>query len=150
MPADTNGDTSHCQPDSDSFHWLELAETKSCDEETGNCLYRVQNISVRKPDDVDLVGFSKISVEHVIQPSISGEGDNGQVALTYVDANGIQLHGIGIRQKLSSGRRTRGECQRAFRTLKRYYEINDIDLGFEIRNICAQNRGMGRDDISEL
>lgn len=150
VPADANNDTSHYQPDSNSFHWLELAETESCDEETGNCLYRVQNISIRKPDDVDLLGFSGISVEYVIQPPISRNEETARVALTYVDGDGKRIHGIGTRQNLSGGNHTARECQGALRTLKRYYEIYDIDLGFGIRNICKQDRGTGNDEISEL
>ncbi|KAI1442946.1 hypothetical protein F5Y02DRAFT_395011 [Annulohypoxylon stygium] len=150
VSADAENDTLHYQPDSNSFHWLELAETQSCDEETGNCLYRVQNISIRKPNDVDLLGFSGISVEYVIQPPISRNKETARVALTYVDGDGTRTQGIGTRQNLSGGNHTARECQGALRTLKRYYEIYDIDLGFGIRNICKQDRGTGYDEISEL
>ncbi|KAI2469424.1 hypothetical protein F4781DRAFT_431308 [Annulohypoxylon bovei var. microspora] len=148
--ADGNDIASHCQPDSDSFHWLELAETKSCDEETGNCLYYVQNVPIRQPGDVELQGFSGRSLEYVIQPPALRNGDSGQVALTYIDGDGDRIHGVGTVQKLSGEKRMAKECRKALRTLKRYYEINDIDLGFDIRNICAQDINTGRGEISEL
>ncbi|KAI1211596.1 uncharacterized protein F4807DRAFT_395845 [Annulohypoxylon truncatum] len=150
IPADSNGNTSHCQSDSDSFHWLELAETKSCDEETGDCLYHVQNVPIRQSDDVKLLGLSGRSLEYVIRPAVFKNGDSDQVALTYVDGDGVRIHGAGTTQKLSGKKRTARECQKALRTLKRYYEINDIDLGFEIRNICAQDRDTDRSRIQEL
>ncbi|KAI0885795.1 uncharacterized protein GGS22DRAFT_188083 [Annulohypoxylon maeteangense] len=151
VSADGNGDTSHFQPDLDSFHWLELAVTKSCDEETGNCLYRVQNVPIRQPDDMSLLGVSGRSLKYVVQPPLFGERDSDRVALTYIDGDGVRIHGVGTRQKLSDEKRTAKECQNALRTLKRYYEINDVDLGFEIRHICAmQDRGTGRGEISEL
>ncbi|KAI1455352.1 hypothetical protein F4805DRAFT_275984 [Annulohypoxylon moriforme] len=150
VSADDNDNTFHRQPDSDSFHWLELAETKSCDEETGSCLYHIQHIPIRRPDDVELLGFSERSLKYLIQSPVPKSGDSTRVALTYIDGDGVRIHGAGAVQRLSSEQRMVRECQKALRTLKRYYEINDIDLGFEIRNICAHDRRLGYGEMPEL
>ncbi|KAI0836784.1 hypothetical protein F5Y06DRAFT_273357 [Hypoxylon sp. FL0890] len=144
------GNTSQCQPDSDSFHWVELAQKISCNEETETCLYRMQHISMREPDDEGLAPFWDGSLEYVIQSQASKKGDGEEIALTYIDGEGAKFDGVGTKQMLSGEPRMAGECQKALRTLKQTYERLDIDLGFEIGDPCTHDTTMGDDWVSEL
>ncbi|KAI1140224.1 hypothetical protein F5Y05DRAFT_310022 [Hypoxylon sp. FL0543] len=150
IPPSSIGKCSHCQPDSDSFHWIELGQKGSCNEATGSCLYRTQRIPVREPDDQAVGSSWDRSLEYSIQPRASEKGDDEETTLHYIDAGGAQFHGTGTRQNLSGGRSTAGECRKALRTLKQTYERLDIDLSFEIGNPCAQDTNTGHDWVSEL
>ncbi|OTA70043.1 hypothetical protein K449DRAFT_417883 [Hypoxylon sp. EC38] len=151
VPPSSIGNCSYCQPDSDSFHWIELAWRRSCNDETGTCFYRTKYTPVREPGG-ELSPFWTAPLQHVIQsqPQTSEKINGEEIPLIYIDVYAIQFHGVGTRQKLSDEPRTAGECQKALRTLKQTYERLDIDLDFEIGNPCAHDTNIDDDSVSEL
>ncbi|KAI1418487.1 hypothetical protein F5Y13DRAFT_184127 [Hypoxylon sp. FL1857] len=149
VPPSSIGNSSHCQPDSDSFHWVELAQRRSCNEETGSCLYRTQHVPVREPDDGELPLLGR-SLQYVIQPLTSKKRDDEEINLSYIDTDGVQFNGVGTRRKLSGEPLTVGECRKALRTLKQTYDRLDIDLDLEIGDPCAQDADIDHGWVSEL
>ncbi|KAI0137846.1 hypothetical protein F4776DRAFT_663420 [Hypoxylon sp. NC0597] len=149
VPPSSIGNCSHCRPDSDSFHWIEFAQRKSCNEETGTCLYRAQHVPVREPDGELAPSWDK-PLEYVVQPQASEKASGEEIALSYIDEDGVQFHGIGTRRKLNDEPRAAVECWKVLRTLKQTYERLDIDLRFEIGNPCVQDTNIDYDLVSEL
>ncbi|KAI2627346.1 hypothetical protein GGS26DRAFT_137709 [Hypomontagnella submonticulosa] len=145
-----NSSSSQRHPDMDSFHWLELGESGSCNDKGKFCLYRTRNILVWEPDDLEPVPFPRSPMQTIAQsPSLWRERYD-QITLTYMDGDGVQAHGVGTSQMLGGEPRTVGECHKVLRILKRAYETYDIDLGFEIGDPCIMEKSRGPGTISEL
>ncbi|KAI2625602.1 hypothetical protein GGR54DRAFT_592334 [Hypoxylon sp. NC1633] len=150
LPIGSGSDTSLVQPDSESFHWLELGKRKSCNPEEGTCLYRSRNIPMQRPADAELGTFLEGPLEYVLDRLDLENGGNGQLAFRYTDSNGDAVYGKGTARNLSDKERSSGECLRALRTLKHMYEIYDVDLGFEIGNPCTVGANRHGGVASEL
>ncbi|KAI5919277.1 hypothetical protein F4810DRAFT_511249 [Camillea tinctor] len=144
VPADALGNTTHCRPDSDAFHWYEYAARSSCDAEAGTCTYRTRNVGVRKPASP----FPERALEYVIHPLDLGNGRYGQMAISWIDDDDVRVYGIGTRQMLSGAGSRGGEddkdgeskaesCAQALKTLKRIRGEYGVKLGFKIVDVCG-------------
>ncbi|KAI0597591.1 hypothetical protein F4775DRAFT_602604 [Biscogniauxia sp. FL1348] len=144
VPADAQGNTTHCRPDSDAFHWYEHASLSSCDAEAGTCTYLTRNVGVRRPASP----FPDRPLEYVIRPLDLGNGRYGQMAISWIDDGDVRVYGIGTRRVLS-GIGMAGEegskddsddaesCAQALETLRRIRGEYGVKLGFKLVDICG-------------
>ncbi|KAI1485989.1 hypothetical protein F5X96DRAFT_689523 [Biscogniauxia mediterranea] len=147
VPADAQGNTTHCRPDSDAFHWYEHAALEACDAEAGTCTYRTRNVGVRRPASP----FPERPLEYVIRPLDLGNGRYGQMAISWIDDGDVRVYGIGTRRVLSGTGGGTGEegsndnnndadaegCAQALKTLRRIRAEYGVKLGFKLVDICG-------------
>lgn len=75
-----------------------------------------------------------------------GNGEYGQIAVSYIDEGELKVYGVGTRQILSGGAQTVEECGKAFRTLKGVLESHKPDLNFELIDPCVTSKLVKQDD----
>lgn len=147
LPAGKGSNTSHCQPDSTSYHWVEFANG-TCNWDTERCLYSVENIATREPRDVRPPPIPTGPVRYVVRPLHVGNGGYGEMALSFVDEEEIKAYGIGTRQVLSGGGRAADgkQCEEALAMVRRIVEEWEPSLGFEVGDPCGgETPGMDDD-----
>ncbi|KAI0108421.1 hypothetical protein F4814DRAFT_427906 [Daldinia grandis] len=147
------GSVTYFTQDADPFHWFELGERESCDSVSGACLYSTQNIPIRFENHAQPPPCAPMPLKYIERSlNLGDDNDDGEdrVELTYTDDDGVQAQGLSIRRKLSGDPRVAGICHKALRILKQLYEQHDIDLGFEIGNLCAQETSISQQEVPEL
>jgi len=155
LPAGMSTNTSHCRPDNDSFHWVEFA-AGSCDWAAGQCVYHITNVPRRKPKGVHPPPIPEgKAVRYVVKPLHIGNGEYGDMALSYADGEAIKAYGIGTRQILSGrgdpgDEKEREQCRRVVRTVKAVVEEYKPKLGFAIQERVCEGDAGGEDLIGEL
>ena len=104
------------------------------------------------PDDVKPAPLPNLSMKTITQSPSLWKGDYDQIASTYADSDGVQVHEVGTSRMLSGKLQTAAECHKVLRILKRAYEAYDMDLSFEMRDPCRQEASPSRSSgtISEL
>ncbi|KAL9035045.1 MAG: hypothetical protein Q9180_005068 [Flavoplaca navasiana] len=132
-----HGNTSHCRPDSNSYHWYEYAARESCDEDTGTCLYRTQNVPVRQPSHADPLPFPARPLNYIIRPLDVGNYEYGQMAVSYIDDGQVMVYGVGTRQILGAATQTDEDCKKAYATLEHIHELHRPKLAFELQDPCV-------------
>ncbi|KAI8962425.1 hypothetical protein F5Y11DRAFT_194135 [Daldinia sp. FL1419] len=137
VPASLDGDTTHCAPDSQEYHWYESAEKIYCDENAGTCQYRTQNFLVRPPGGHTEHPFPVRPLRYFIRLLDLGNGEQGRIAQSYIDDGEVQVYAVGTRQTLSSGYHN-SDCLKALQTLRKTQELYKPRLNFSIRDICGE------------
>lgn len=133
-----SSNSSHCVPDATSYHWVEFANG-TCDWSSESCIYAIENHSVRKPPNgIRTPPVPASPVHYIVKPLHIGNGEYGDMALSYVDEEAIKAYGIGTRQILSgtSDEDDLAKCRKALEGVKRVVREFQPTLPFEIGDPC--------------
>ncbi|EPE24599.1 hypothetical protein GLAREA_08452 [Glarea lozoyensis ATCC 20868] len=138
IPPSLSANTSHCVPTSHTFHWYEHAHLQSCTP--SSCTYITQNYPVRIPSHAKGIPLPPNPVDYTIKALDIGNGDYGKMAVSYIDDADTELrvYGIGTREILGGEK-----CREALGTLEWVLQRWKPDLGFELVDICGEERGFG-------
>lgn len=133
-----SSNSSHCVPEATSYHWVELANG-TCDWSSESCRYAIENHPVRDPPNgIRTPPVPALPVHYIVKPLHIGNGEYGDMALSYVDEDDIKAYGIGTRQILSGtgDEEDLEKCRKALEGVKRAIGGFQPALPFEIGDPC--------------
>ncbi|KAM7189010.1 hypothetical protein V8F20_010313 [Naviculisporaceae sp. PSN 640] len=172
-----DNETSHCRPDSSTYHWYEFASKIS--STSSEVTFLTQNVAVRKPRAPNRGGHGARpipypegkKVRYTIRPvdigDHHGEGGLGQMAVSWIEADkdgdgipdlGGQVWGVGTRKVLTPIPGT-GEmmnvvedCKKAVGTFRDIYERYDLReelSGMKVDwDVCEEEESDGKAGVS--
>ena len=134
LPATPGANNSHCVPRPSSYDWYEFTTRSSCGE--SGC--RVHAINFLTSDSHKPF----FEEDYVLAALELGNGKLGELGLSYFDKAGGG-YAVGTRRTLNedtTNPHTARDCHSAFLTLKDIEAERQLDLPFELKDVCPSLR----------